>query len=153
MHWRFSHLIRFAALGAALALPGPATAAYLSLEIRLSRDPQAVAFCTLQLDQSLVSLTESRGSTAPAASTLRWPATPDEAQALLAAFGALLANDLPQSDGFSARWPRPPFISVTWEAPMTDGLAAGAWYQSGLTLPPVLQTVVMTCGAALAGQR
>jgi len=147
---RFRHV----ALALAAGLPQATSAAHLSLEIRLSRDPQAVAFCTVQLDQSLVIMTESRGSTA--AQALRWPATPDETQALLAALGALLSDDLPVTDPFSARWPRPPFVSVTWQAEMTEGSAAGQYHQPGLTLPPVLQTVVMTfltggpCGAALA---
>ena len=148
---------RILALAVAASLPQAGTAAHLSLEIRLSRDPQAVAFCRVELDQSLVIMTESQGSTAGHA--LRWPATPEESAALLSALSALLSDSLPQADPFTARWPRPPFVSVTWEAPMTDGAASGQYHQPGLTLPPVLQTVVMTfltggpCGAALAGHR
>jgi hypothetical protein len=149
---------RLLAATVAAFCPGLATANALTFDFHPSDDPRATVLCTVQLQDTHLVAVEIEGTGAAPQAALRWPATKLEADLLLQALGALLAQDIASVDDPNlARPPDPPYASIRWFARTNDGLVSGLYLQPGLALPHPLDRVVAEllfggpCAALAAG--
>jgi hypothetical protein len=130
------------ALAVITILPAPALGNSLTFDIWPSANPMQSTSCALRLAGGMITAVEVQGTGMPPQQPMRWPASPEEIAALMAALQALVSGDLPSVETYTSRLPAPPYITVNWMARVDDGMLTGLYIQKGLTLPLELTRVL-----------
>ena len=135
-------MLRWGLVLSLVMMPAAGSADVLTYAIWPDGNPAHSLACRIELWRGQIIAVEVLGTGMPPRHAMRWPAGLAERAALRAALGALLTGDLPSVGAYGSRVPKAPYVTVTWSTILNDAPISGVYIQTGLALPPQLQTVL-----------